>query len=231
MLASHVGAMMIEASLNNESCFLEQKEWQPVLASLALEYEPFVDRSRIMTSLWQTTAPVAGLFKQVTEYILDDDASATRAMELSLRAYYIRHRLLDWRRQYDETAKANPVTPGRRDKRCEILCVSLAKRIIVNRLITGLCPKETPHLEEETQKISEYVVSLTEQAAVKCVRGGLLLAHKAVIAQAALNTKEEWREACTSTKTYWETGRHRIDKGVFRNWCAALGRKVPEALA
>jgi hypothetical protein len=100
---------------------------------------------------------------------------------------------------------------------------------MLQRLLIALSPmdSESKGLEKEVQHMAEELVGLSDDAdAAGCARLGLLMAQKRVIADAMGATRETWGKLVEGSGWGVEEGRGCVEKGIFRQYCQTLGRKI-----
>lgn len=88
----------------------------------------------------------------------------------------------------------------------------LAARLIVDRLIVSLSPRTSLAIEQEVQDIANSILAIKRDAHKEPGSRSLLLSQRFVIANSAIQTHKEWKQACrnivasatTATSEEWE---------------------------
>lgn len=217
--------------LLGEDCFFEEAEWKALLSSISRIENPMKvtktpDCHPLMTSLWINASPTARLFKQTTALITGLQASEPGSiLQLILETFQTRQNVLSWREKFTVFASERSADRQRLRLR-ELLGVSFAVQIVLNRLIVALEPRaaEARAFETETQAFAEKVIVLCDEAAREALpTSDILLAQKLVIARAAKEGEEEWMMAVSEDRTT-EQGKKNVLAAIFERWCTSLGR-------
>lgn len=217
-----------EALTNDDRCFLEHETWQNVFRSAVVETGALSDSSGIVISLWTFLCPIPSLFKDVQSAVCSFTGTDWRTIgSLLARARGIRALLLQWYQQYEELS--SPVISSEQPengKHHETLGIYMANLIIINRLSVSLNTLAGLDLENETQELARQIIELEQRASVTNPRASLFMAFKAIVAQATLNTKDEWQQAITSSTEENFSADSVISSQVFEHWVSLKGRKV-----
>jgi hypothetical protein len=215
-----------------EDCFFEEPDWKALLASISKPENSTraiksADCHSMISSLWIHASPTARLFRQTTTLVVRTRVSdPVSILRLILEAYQTRQNLLEWRKKFTQFALDRHLDRGRLRLR-ELLGVSFAIQIVLNRLIVALEPRaaEATSFEIETQDLADKIIALCDEAAREALpTSDLLLAQKLVIAQAAKESEGDWRSVVSRDTVPAASSRTCVDAAVFECWCIALGR-------
>lgn len=213
--------------LNDERCFLEQHVWQNVFRSVIVETGTISDSSGIVVSLWTTICPIPGLFKDVQNAVCNFTGTDMGTIgSLFARARKIRTSLLQWRRQFEELFLSHiSHEQSGNGKQYETLGIYMASLIIINRLSVSLNVRAGKDLEDETQDLASGVVELERRANAANPRASVFIAFKVIVAQATLDTRNEWQQAIRSSVENSASASLFISSQVFEHWVELKGRK------
>lgn len=78
----------------------------------------------------------------------------------------------------------------------ELLCFSLAIRIVINRLIISLSPITSFAIEQEVQHFAKVVLNIKQEVNREPGTRCILFTHRFTIANSAVQTHAVWEEAC-----------------------------------
>ena len=135
--------------------------------------------------------------------------------------------LLHWYQQYEELSSSvisSEQSGG--GKHHETLGIYMANLIIVNRLSVSLDPPAGSDLENETQHLAGQIIELEQRASTTNPRASLFMAFKAIVAQATLDTRDEWQQAINSSTEEDFSADSVVSSQVFEHWVSLKGRKV-----
>lgn len=238
----------MEALLNNQACFLDTKEWEPVIESLVLgDVPPVAARSRLTIDLWHAVLPLPRVWEEVTELVCRDSADPGRAMELTLRAFKLRTVLKKW--YVDASVRHCGLMSVRLEKIKVPLPsvpshhICLAKLAVIDRLIVSLSPRTSLKFELEAQDMCEKLQSLKREDSgiegdwrsedTAGAEGRPSLFDKSQLAEAIFATAAEWENECMRASQSEEVGdgsrkdeRRLISKAVYERWCHMFWRKT-----
>ena len=183
--------------------------------------------------LWTRVVALPRLFKDVQEFICQPESAAPFAHEnLVARTSKLREQLRDWHRSYNalvaqhEMKSYSDKTRLQSERRFEALGVSLAVTIILNRLMIALNPTLGPEAEQENRILAHDIITLAQVAQTVNPRAHLFMAFKLLVANATLETEEEWRyffEVWNADNQHsWKL----IPSPVFQRWVRLKRRKV-----
>ena len=218
--------------LLGEDCFFEEPEWKALLSSIStVEISTSAiktpDCHPMTSSLWIHASPTPRLFKQTTAFVTGLQASEPGSiLHLILEALQTRQNVLSWRERFTVFASERSADRQRLRLR-ELLGVSFAVQIVLNRLIVALEPRaaEARTFEIETQAFAEKVIVLCEEAAREALPASdILLAQKLVIAKAAIESNSDWMQAVSKGSVHTEQGSKRLPAAIFKRWCISFGR-------
>ncbi|KFY79525.1 hypothetical protein V499_01500 [Pseudogymnoascus sp. VKM F-103] len=237
MLMSQTGTIFHESMSVGEDCFLEEPKWKALLSSIAVVERPTniikspPDCHPILSSLWIHASPTARLFRQTSVCITGTGADDPGTiLQLILEAYQTRQNLLTWRENFTKFAAGRQADRYRSRFR-ELLGVSLAVQIVLNRLIVALEPRaaEARTFENETQAFADRVIVLCDEAAKEALpTANMLLAEKRGIAKAAKESGDDWMWAVLGGTYRTCRGRKCVPAAVFEKWSISLSRRDVE---
>ena len=215
--------------LNDDRYFLEDDSWQNVFRSVVFESEALSDSSGVVISLWIIISPIPGLLKDIQDVVCNSTDTKTRTIgSLLSRVRNIRILLLRWRRQFEEllaSLKSPPEHSGA-SKQYETLGIYLTNLVIINRLSVSLNTHAGLDLEDETQDLARQIVELKRKTSATNPRASLFMAFKTTVAQATLDTKDEWQQAVRLSIENHTRANLLIDSRVFEHWSHLKGRKT-----
>lgn len=214
--------------MNDERCFLELETWQNVFRSAVVETGALSDSSGIVVSLWTVLCPIPSLFKDVQSSICSFTGTDWRAIgSLLTRARDIRAMLLQWHTKYEELSSSVTSSEQSGDgKHHETLGVYMANLIIINRLSVSLDTLAGSDFELEAQALALQILELERKASTTNPRASLFMAFKAIVAQATLDTKDEWQQAIFFSIEENFSAHSVISSQVFEHWVSLKGRKI-----
>lgn len=216
-----------------EDCFLEEPKWKALLSSIAGVERPTnivksLDCHPMLSSLWIHASPTARLFRQTSVCVAGTGANDPGTiLQLILEAYQTRQNLLTWRENFTKFA-AERQADRNRSKLRELLGVSFAVQIVLNRLIVALEPHaaEARTFENETQAFADRVIVLCDEAAKEALPTfDMLLAEKIVVAKAAKESEDDWMWAVSGGTSSTCRGRKCVPAAIFEKWSISLGRR------
>jgi hypothetical protein len=218
--------------LNGEDCFFEEPEWKALLSSISsVETSTTAVKSPdchpMISSLWVHASPTARLFKQTTAFVTGSKPSDPGSiLRLILEACQTRQNVLLWREKFTLFASERYANRQRFRLR-ELLGVSFAVQVVLNRLIVAMEPyaTEAKSFEAETQGLAEKIIALCEEATKEALpTSDILLAQKLVIAKAAKESVDDWMFAVSTDMAQFVEGRKSVSPAVYERWCSSLGR-------
>lgn len=214
--------------MNDERCFLEHDTWQNVFRSVVFETGALSDSSEIVVSLWTTVCPIPSLFKDIQDAVCNFTDTKTGTIgSLFSRARKIRILLLRWRRQFEELLSSFKAPEQSGDsKQYETLGIYLTNLVVINRLSVALNTQAGLDLEDETQDLASQILELERGANATNPRASLFMAFKAIVAQATLDTKNEWQQAIRLSIENHTRANSFINSRVFEHWVHLKGRKT-----
>ena len=98
--------------------------------------------------------------------------------------------------------------------------------MIINRLSVSLNILAGLEVEYETQDLARRIIEIERRASAMYPRASLFMAFKVVAAKAALDTKDEWQQAISSSIEHQVNGNLVISRQVFEHWVSLKGRKL-----
>ena len=183
----------------------------------------------MLISLIIILATILGLFRDFTKAICNHTdpplrtmmglISRARNLRLALRTWYSSHIGID----------ASPIlAAGLGNKYCRLLPVFYLNTIYSNRLNTcihwtGTETLDTEEMEKETQRFAKTIVTLCEGEAYSTLKSGLISAQKLPIAEATIETSEEWKQQWRCTR---QGKLFKMPEQTFKHWCNLFGRKT-----
>jgi len=223
---------MTEAILENQTCFLEDPAWIAVLQSIITDDPLVPERSTMLISLIHVKIVIPGLFCDITKAICSrTDPPVSTVTELISRAQNLRLALKNWHSTYiglDDTVD-NPIAGiGLSDGYCKLRVLCYLCTIYSNRLSTSIYFTGTPGIEEmeqESQRLARNIVSFCRDEAYSNLQSSLILAQKLPIAEATIETGEEWKQQ--SRQGSGQSQLFKMPEKTFRRWCSLFGRKTP----
>ncbi|KAJ0131032.1 Uncharacterized protein HZ326_25878 [Fusarium oxysporum f. sp. albedinis] len=233
MLMSQTGTIFHESMSIGEDCFLEELKWKALLSSIAAVERPTnmiksLDCHPVLSSLWIHASPAARLFRQTSVCVNGMGANDSGTiLQLILEAHQTRQNLLTRREDFTKFA-AELQRDQHRSRLRELLGVSFAVQIVLNRLIVALQPRaaEARTLENETQAFADRIIVLCHEAKEESLPiSNMLLAKKIVIANATKESEDDWMWAVSGETYSTCQGIQRIPATIFEKWYIALGRQ------
>ncbi|KAM5529533.1 hypothetical protein FOXYSP1_17377 [Fusarium oxysporum f. sp. phaseoli] len=233
MLMSQTGTIFHESMSIGEDCFLEELKWKALLSSIAAVERPTnmiksLDCHPVLSSLWIHASPAARLFRQTSVCVNGMGANDPGTiLQLILEAHQTRQNLLTRREDFTKFA-AELQRDQHRSRLRELLGVSFAVQIVLNRLIVALQPRaaEARTLENETQAFADRIIVLCHEAKEESLPiSNMLLAKKIVIANATKESEDDWMWAVSGETYSTCQGIQRIPATIFEKWYIALGRQ------
>jgi hypothetical protein len=220
--------------LLGEDCFFEQPDWKALLSVISATGKSTTmikspNCHPMISSLWIHASPTARLFRKTTAFVVGTIAADPGSIfQLILEAYQTRQNLISWREKFTQFASEHYADRHKLRLR-ELLGVSLAVQIVLNRLVVALEPRATEarSLETETQAFAEKIITLCDEAAREALLASdLLLAQKLVIAKAAKHSEDDWNLAVSRDADPTEPKRKCVLAALFYRWCTSLGRRA-----
>ncbi|KAH8819431.1 hypothetical protein F5884DRAFT_892477 [Xylogone sp. PMI_703] len=224
LFMSHVGPIVTESILNNQSCFLDQPAWEAVFQSIITDDPLVPERSSKAISLVKILVSIPTLFKDLTDAICRyPDLPLTTLVELMSRAQNLQSSLQKWSASY---AGLNSTLDNGNYK---IVVMFYLCTIYSNRLNTCIHYRmripDTIEMEEESQQFANIIVSLNSQKeAYYSLQSSLLLAQKLPIAEATIETGDDWREQLMSNSS--DDQLFKIPRRMFTRWYSLFGRNT-----
>lgn len=217
-----------EAMLNDDKCFLELDVWQNVFRSAVYESAALSDSSEIVISLWTIICPIPSLFKDVQNAVCNStDTDPHTIGSLYARAQVIRTLLMQWRQQFEEhPLSRNLPEQSRNGKQYDTLGIYMTNLTIINRLSVSLSTCAGSELEDEAQDLASQIIELERRASVANPRASLFIAFKVIVAQATLNTANEWQQAIRLSIEDHVRAKSLISSQIFEHWVNLKGRKI-----
>ena len=214
--------------MNDDRCFLEHKVWQNVFRSTVFESTALSDSSEIIISLWTIICPIPSLFKDVQNAVCNlTDTDPHTIGSLYARAQVIRNLLLQWRQQFEEHPLSHTLPEqSRNGKQYDTLGIYLANMTIINRLNVSLSPRAGMELENEAQDLASQIIELEWRASAANPRASLFIAFKAIVAQATLNTANEWQQVIRLSTEDHARANSLISSQVFEHWVNLTFKKI-----
>ncbi|KFA63908.1 hypothetical protein S40285_03758 [Stachybotrys chlorohalonatus IBT 40285] len=220
LFLSLAGPIICESFLNNKDCFLEEAGWKELRQDFTKPGELFSLSSPRVTSLALIMCETPGLGKRVTDVVCSGEAFPESYIDrLAAEARDHRERLLSWRSDFNETTLEidDPTGPGVESyRRYEHLGTALVGSLVVARLLGAISPAERSILEVESLVFARELLRLEAKISPANYSAGFYLSQKHIFARGTLCTADIWKAASTSDPI--------IDKGVFEQWCKAIGR-------
>lgn len=179
-------------------------------------------------SLIMLLIPIPRLFKDFTEAICNHpDPPLSSMMELISRARSHRLGLKKWYSSYIGPDDAPIVGTDLGDGYYKLLVLFYLCSIYSNRLNTcihWIGAPDTENMEEESLRFAKTIVSLCKGPGYSSLQSSLILAQKLPIAEATIESSEEW-------KRQWRSGSRqgrlfKMPEQTFRRWCSRFGRKT-----
>ncbi|KNB17777.1 hypothetical protein FOXG_22179 [Fusarium oxysporum f. sp. lycopersici 4287] len=233
MLMSQTGTIFHESMSIGEDCFLEELKWKALLSSIATVERPTniiksLDCHPVLSSLWIHASPAARLFRQTSVCVNGTGANDPGTiLQLILEAYQTCQNLLTWREDFVKFAAE--LQPDRHSSRLrELLGVSFAVQIVLNRLIIALQPRAAAArtFENETQAFADRIIVLCHEATEESLPiSNMLLAEKIVIANATKESEDDWMWAVSGETYSTCQGIQCIPATIFEQWYIALGSR------
>ncbi|KAF4340719.1 hypothetical protein FBEOM_5358 [Fusarium beomiforme] len=233
MLMSQIGTIFHESMSIGEDCFLEELKWKALLSSIAAVERPTnliksLDCHPLLSSLWIHASPAARLFRQTSVCVNGTGANDPGTiLQLVLEAYQTRQNLLKWREDFVKfAAELQPDLHSSRLR--ELLGVSFAVQIVLNRIIIALQPRAAAArtFEKETQAFADRIIVLCHEATEESLPiSNMLLAEKIVIANATKESEEDWMWAVSGETYSTSQGIQCIPATIFEKWYIALDRR------
>ncbi|KAF2096224.1 hypothetical protein NA57DRAFT_59280 [Rhizodiscina lignyota] len=228
LFMSHVGPIITESVLNNQACFLDQPAWKAVLRSVITDSPLIPERNALVISLLSILTSIPGIFRDFTEALCHDPDSPRAVMKkLMSRAQNLQLALQNWHSR-NMRPDGNPVN-------APIFCEGFSKIQVLfsicsmysNRLNTCIFWAGTPgieELEEESQRLANYIVSLYKEEACSSLQNSVILAHKLYIAEAIIESADDWGKQLKLGSAGSQL--FKMPKESFKNWCCLFGRKT-----
>jgi hypothetical protein len=217
-----------ESILNNEKLFLDEPVWRAVLRSVISDNLLEPERTTMVNSILTILISIPGLFKDFTDAICNDpQQSLTTMIELVSRARQCRVSLRNWYCTHigpDGTPINRPVFC---DGYYKILVLFYICSIYVNRLNTCIFwtgESGIEEMEDESQRFAKNIVSMYREEAYKDLPSSLLLSQKVPIAEATIQSGDEWKKQWVLSESRSQL--FRIPKQTFCYWCSLFGRKT-----
>jgi hypothetical protein len=199
--------------MQNRDCFLEQPDWQDLLATIASDNDAACPPE--LVNLWRMMAFLPRLLRQTSNYLLQPATSRLDRGILIAQLRTLKHRIYDWRTSYlDHSSCHLRLGPALWKS---LYGVGLGNLSIINRFLLALRPtsKEALSLEEETQELAAKAMTLKTDKVVTAAF------YVGMIAKA---TRDEWMDVAAGKKGKVDRGRDVINADVFVRWNAMMGR-------
>ena len=214
--------------LNNDECFFEQDGWHNVFRSVVSDTRSLSYSSSIIVSLWITISPIPSLFKDVQNAVcMSKDTDPRNIRNLLVRAQEIRALLSEWRHRFDNWYSSYSSSVQLEEgTEYETLGIFMANTIMLNRMSTSLDIRAGSELEDEAQSLARTILEIQRRANIANPRTSLFMAFKAVVAEATINTKNEWQQAMGLELEDHAGASSIISRHVFEHWVNLKGRKI-----
>jgi hypothetical protein len=217
-----------ESILENHRCFLEQPAWTATLRSIITNNPLIPERSTMAISLFNILISIPGLFRDITAAICDyPDPPLTTLIELISRAQKIRLSLRNWYSSHIGLDDVPINGLASRDECYKILVLFYISSIYSNRLNTCIYVSGASDMmerEEESQRFANIVVSIYREEAYSKLQSSLLLAQKLPIAEAIIESGDNWKEQLRLSSGQGQL--FKMPAQTFKHWCALFGRKT-----
>ena len=187
----------------------------------------FSDCGVAVVSLWAYLSSVPGIYHDVQEVICRGTFPEERTIfRLKRGINFLDESICNWRSVYEPTlldpsSEASGPMP-RSEKRHETLAVCLTMLVILRRLRVALDPLGSSHLEEQAQQFAARIQELGVLAIRANPRAALFMAFKKEVANATLQTKDDW--VVTSLLDIKVGANGLIAPRIFKRWCELKGR-------
>jgi hypothetical protein len=182
----------------------------------------------MVNSLLTILTSIPGLFRDFTDAICDDSQQyRVNLIELVSRARQSRMSLRSWYCTNigpDDTPVNGPVFC---DGYYKILVLFYICSIYVNRLNTCIFwigETGIEDMEDESQRFATEIVSLYEEEAHKNLQSSLLLSQKVPIAEATIQSGDEWKKQMVSSRSQDQW--FKMPRETFCSWCHLFGRRT-----
>jgi hypothetical protein len=231
---------------SNESCFLDSDVWRATVRRAIDSSEDFSDRSPLGIELMLLMASTPGLARRTSSVVdtvalQEDKCNLPAGLEAEVRAvnseaHSLRQKAIAWRVDFNTALiHSDPTSPGghadhydTRTNRYELLGIYSVVHILADRMLVSLSGPEGEHgaasvIEDEVQTLAaELRQTLDTVPPINSNhRANFNLRQKALVADAAIATRDEFRTAATRGR---DAGRV-IDRDVLKRFCVALGRR------
>lgn len=185
------------------------------------------DRSEAVVTLLMNKCQIPGCAADVTELICTDiPPSSSEVERITAKVRQLRTNFLNWHKKY-ETIIANcpDMYPGSQnhDSHCKVFANYLSCVMITSRLLAAISPRERNELEQYSQWLANEMIDL--EAQVRSSPTNLFMAQTMAVAQAVINTKDDWLGVKVKGKYGEQDGL--IERQKLERWCRAFGRKMP----
>lgn len=172
--------------------------------------------------------PIPRLFKDFTEVICNhSDPPLSTMLELISRARSHRSGLKKWYSRYMGPDDSPVDGAGLGDGYFKFLVLFYLCSIYSNRLLTCIHLNGTSDIEdveEESQRFAKIIVSLCKGPGYSSLQSSVILAQKLPIAEATIETSEEWRQAWR--RSSWQGPLFKMPEQTFKHWCSRFGRRT-----
>ncbi|KAH7311387.1 hypothetical protein B0I35DRAFT_438001 [Stachybotrys elegans] len=215
MLLSLVGPIVCEAIRKNETCFLQQRQWQEVLkSSETTATKEISERSRVTILFRRLMTFLPGLFRDVSSVCYGCSCAGRTVPSLisDICSFYEKMRQL-----YHYVKVQVPSSYSQSvgiDLVYEILATSLGALSMASRLMNVLGIAMQDDLEQAALVYALEIKMLEADVGPSNGRLSFYLSQKGSVADSVLSTSTVWRTVPG----------HVIEAGRFEMWCQALQR-------
>jgi hypothetical protein len=182
----------------------------------------------MLVSLVILLVRIPRLFRDFTKAICDHPEPPLSTMiDLIFRARNLRLALKSWYFSHVGPNDAPIVGTCLSDGCYRLLVLFYLCSIYSNRLNTCIYWTETPdaeEMEEESQQYAKTIVSLCKGEAYSNLQSSLILAQKLPIAEATIESGEEWKQQWHRNSKQGQM--FKMPEQTFRHWCSLFGRKT-----
>jgi hypothetical protein len=234
---------IMEAFLNNRSCFLVQDKWQRVMRSAIYSDESLEGQKEQAFTLWGSLSRLPEEFSNVTDLIKQQNPPRGRLDALMERLQIALANLIRWQAHAQRVSNLQDVEidrdddsffyswwkvgsrthPAERVTQLGLQGTFIACRMIKSRLLYALAPSRFHHLENECQVLAAQIIEMGQRP-MQYDGGqliwGTILAQCIWIAKGIVQTRDVWNEG-------WENQQGTIDEWKYEIWRSAIIAKLP----
>ncbi|KAF4613431.1 hypothetical protein G7Y89_g15456 [Cudoniella acicularis] len=212
-----------EALLNNEACFLDNPKWIEALTAACIPNETFSDRSALGIDLIILKSKIPGLVKKTNHAVFIQETLQPKDFDaLADEIRVVRTAIVTWRRKFNTALLHAEPHPQNKTidfaKRYELLGISLIINIMLSRLLASIVPNDRALLEEEAQNLAIELKSV-QGSLGHSKRAQFYFEQKAKLADAAIDTHEEFREEIGSGRVVESWRLERFFEAIGRKCC------------